>query len=751
MAVKTLSPGAALVYGVRQWRRPRGSRPAATENQAMKRAKTAAVAGTRPAYLDPDAPTDARVRDLLSRLTLAEKASQMRHESAAIPRLGIPRYDWWSEGLHGVARQGVATVFPQAIGLGATFDANLLRRVGSAISDEARAKFHARPAIERGRRYQGLTYWSPNINIFRDPRWGRGQETYGEDPFLTGLLGAAFVRGLQGDHPRYLKIAACAKHYAVHSGPEKDRHHFDARVSPKDLHETYLPAFKALVDAGVESVMGAYNRTNGEPCCGSRRLLVDILRGAWGFKGHVVSDCWAIRDFHTSHKVTKSPEESAALAVRMGCDVNCGCTYESILPAVEQGLLTEADIDACLARLLRTRFRLGMFDPDRRVPHTRLRPSVVDRPKHRALAREAAAKSIVLLKNRDGILPLAPERRNLYVTGPNAATLTPLLGNYYGVNGRMVTPLEGIVARSRERGLTVNYNPGCLLDRPNVNPMDWSSGEAARADAVVAVMGLSPLLEGEEGESIASATMGDRVDIGLPAGQLAYLRKLRAHPTPLIVVLATGSPLAVQEAHDLADAVLVMWYPGEEGGNALADVLFGDVSPSGRLPVTFPRSLEQLPPFEDYAMAGRTYRYMTDEPLYPFGFGLGYGEIAYSRPRLSARRIEAGQSVRAGCVVTNRGARATEEVVQLYLADLEASVPGPRCELKAVRRVALRPGASRTIAFTITPAMMEMVGADGDRRVEPGAFRVTIGGGSPGPRGLALGAPAPVEATFEVR
>lgn len=699
-------------------------------------------------YRDPTEPLDARVADLISRMTLEEKVSQMVYGSPAISRLDVPAYNWWNECLHGVARAGRATVFPQAIGLAATFDEDLIFRIATAISDEARAMHHA--AVEKGHRlrYGGLTFWTPNINIFRDPRWGRGQETYGEDPYLTSVLAAAFVRGLQGDHPKYLKAAACAKHYAVHSGPEADRHVFNARVSPKDLYETYLPAFKALVDAGVEAVMCAYNRTNDEPCCGSKTLLGKILREQWGFQGHILSDCWALVDLHQGHKVTNSPVESAALAVNSGVNLNCGSTFPYLVEAVQRGLVTEQTIDQSLTILLRTRFKLGLFDPPQLNPYSAISTDVIRCEKHQKLAREAAAKSIVLLKNTNNLLPLKKDMRRLFVTGPCATSSEVLMGNYYGVNDEMVTILEGITAKL-EPGSFIAYKQGFLLDRENLNPIDWTTGAAQEADAMVVVMGLTGLLEGEEGESIASPYKGDRKDIGLPPNQVNFLRRLRkGNDKPIIVVLTGGSPLAIPEVHELADAILFAWYPGEQGGHAVADLIFGDVSASGRLPVTFPKTTDQLPPYNDYTMASRTYRYMTDEPLYPFGFGLSYTHFQYSNLRLDATQIQKGDSIRATVTVKNVGRYPSEEVVQLYLTDLQASVQTPVYALKGFERVHLKPGQRRAVAFMITPEMMSVIDENGDSILEPGQFKVTIGGCCPGKRGVELGASESVQAVF---
>lgn len=704
-------------------------------------------------YLDPSQTLDARVNDLISRLTLEEKAQQMLMSTPAIPRLNIPEYDWWNESLHGVARSGVATIFPQAIGLGATFDEDLILRVSTAISDEARAMYNA--AADQGyhRRYSGLTFWTPNVNIFRDPRWGRGQETYGEDPFLTSRLGVAFVNGLQGDDPDYLKTAACAKHFVVHSGPEKLRHEFDAVASLKDMRETYFPAFKALVtEADVESVMCAYNATNGEPCCSSNFLLQEVLREEWKFDGHILSDCWALVDLYAEngHQVVASPEEAAALAVKRGVNLNCGDTYQHLVDAVNEGLLDEATIDQALATLLKTRFRLGMLDPEEANPYDDIPTEVINSETHRALAREAAQKSVVMLKN-DGVLPLQNDLSKYYVLGPTAASIDALLGNYYGVNPEMVTFMEG-VAGAIAPGSQLQYEPAFLLDRDNINPIDWTTGDAKASDVSIVVMGITSLLEGEEGASIASPYYGDRLDYNLPKNQINYLRKLREdNEKPIIAVITAGCPVNLAEVHELADAVLLAWYPGQEGGNAVADIIFGKTSPSGRLPLTFPKSLDQLPAYEDYSMNGRTYRYMTEEPLYPFGFGLSYTTFNYSQPELSAARIRRNENVEVKTTVTNTGEREAEEVVQLYISDEEASVDVPLYSLKAFRRISLAPGESEEVSFTITPEMMQIVNEEGESILEKGDFKVYIGGTTPNPRNQALGASLPVEAVFTVR
>lgn len=708
------------------------------------------VQAQKPAYLNTSLPIDARVKDLVSRLTLKEKVDQMMYTAPAIPRLNIPAYNWWNEALHGVARSGPATVFPQAIGLAATFDDKLALRESSAISDEARAMFNAFVKNNNRAQYAGLTFWTPNINIFRDPRWGRGQETYGEDPYLTSQMGVAFVKGLQGDNPKYLKTAACAKHFAVHSGPEKLRHEFDVNVSKKDLWETYLPAFHSLVNAGVAGVMCAYNSVDGQPCCANTYLLQDVLRDQWNFKGYITSDCWALVDIYQGHKYAATATEAAAVALKRGVDLNCGSTFPSLIDAVKQGLVTEKEIDSSLSVLLKIRFRLGLFDPPNANPYNRIPDSVVNSVSHRNLARKVAEESIVLLKN-DGVLPLKTNLDKYYVTGPNAAVIEPLIGNYYGVNKNMVTVLEGITGHVKP-GSQVTYRQGTLLSRENVNKADWASGDAKTADATIYVMGISDLLEGEEGESIASASSGDRLDYNLPSNQIDYLKKLKTgNKKPVIAVVTGGSPMNLSEVQKIADAVLLVWYPGEEGGNAVADVIFGKVSPSGKLPLTFPKSFDDLPPFTDYSMKGRTYRYMKAEPMFPFGFGLSYTTFTYSSLKLSGTAVEKNQSVEAELTVGNAGKVASDEVVQLYLTHLPGGENVPLYSLKGFKRIHLAAGASQKIKFEITPDMMKEVNEDGKSVLNNGEIKVSIGGSLPSSRSQELGAPKPVEASFYVK
>jgi beta-glucosidase len=705
----------------------------------------------QPAYLDPAHPLSERVKDLIARLTLEEKVGLMSHPAKDVPRLGIPAYNYWSEALHGVARNGRATVFPQAIGMAATWDRELIQRVASAIGDEARAKYHA--ALSRNgytAQYQGLTFWSPNVNIFRDPRWGRGQETWGEDPWFVGEMASAFVRGLQGNHPRYLKAAACAKHYAVHSGPESERHTFNAIVSRRELYDTYLPAFKRLVvDAKVEAVMGAYNRTLDEPCCASQLLLVDILRGEWGFQGHVVSDYGALGDLHKNHKITKDAAESAAMALQHGCDLGCDTVFDEIPQAIDRGLITEAAVDRALERTLGTRFKLGMFDPPEEVPFTSIPMDVVACPQHRQLAYQTAVESVVLLKNKEKILPIKPTTRKIFLTGPSATSLEVLLGNYYGFNNEMSTILEGITGRVPE-GMGMEYHLGALLKHPSEIGTTWAPRMAQSADVTIACVGSSPLLEGEEGESLLTPNNGDRDTLSLPSSQVEYIKQLATHRARIVLVVTGGSPLALGEVENLVEAIVFVWYPGQEGGKAVADVLFGDVSPAGKLPLTFPKSLDQVPPFEDYGMEGRTYRYMTQEPLYPFGFGLSYSRFEYADLSLERSEVSAGESLSLSVKVSNSGERAAAEVAQFYLSDLEASAPLPLHHLVGFERVFLQPGESRTLQFTLTSEMMSFFDEQGKLTLEPGDFRLEVGGCSPGERGLELGAPTPVTAMFRV-
>ncbi|HEV2860575.1 MAG TPA: glycoside hydrolase family 3 C-terminal domain-containing protein [Pyrinomonadaceae bacterium] len=830
-----------------------------------------------PPYKDTSLPIDRRVDDLVARMTLEEKIAQMMNGAAGVERLGVPEYEWWNEALHGVARAGIATVFPQAIGLAATWDPELIRRVADVISTEARAKHHEFARRGERKRYQGLTFWSPNINIFRDPRWGRGQETYGEDPYLTSRIGVAFVKGLQGDDPKYLKVAATAKHYAVHSGPEPERHSFDAVASERDMRETYLPAFRDLIVEGrAEGVMCAYNRTNGEPACANRKLF-DILRREWKFGGHVVSDCAAVEDIWKHHKFTKTEAEASALAVKSGTDLTCGREYRSLAQAVKDGLISEAEIDVAVKRLMRTRFRLGMFDPPEMVAYARIPFSENDSPAHRALALDAARESVVLLKNEANTLPLRKDLKTLAVIGPNADAPDVLLGNYNGQPSKSVTPLQGIAEKVAPATKVLYsqgvYQPGTLVAPVSTsafgpegvrgeyfNNKDWKgepalvradaqlnfnwgslspaqelhadnfsirwtgklvapesgkyllglsgngglrllldgravvedfanqrtrtltqeveleggraydlrveyqenanhyaaarlvwappSGQkmlredalakARQADAVVMVMGITPSVEGEEMKVNAEGFRGgDRTSLDLPKEQEDLIKEVHALGKPVVLVLLGGSAIAVNWADEHVGAVVEAWYPGEEGGTALADVLFGDYNPSGRLPVTFYKSASQLPPFEEYGMQGRTYRYFKGDPLYPFGHGLSYTKFAYGKLKLSASDVRAGEGLTVSAEVQNVGAREGDEVVQLYVTDEASAYPVPVRSLAGISRVRLRPGEKRTVTFKLDARQLSVIDDRGRRVVEPGRFAVSVGGKQPGFKGRA--------------
>lgn len=681
-----------------------------------------------------------RVELLINCLSVDEKVSQLLNASSQIDRLDIKSYDWWNEALHGVARGPKATIFPQAIGLASTFDRDLIQKVGNTISDEARAvNNYLLKNNKESIRYMGLTFWSPNVNIFRDPRWGRGQETYGEDPFLSGQIGASFIKGMQGNHPKYLKTAACAKHFAVHSGPEADRHGFNAIVNQQDLYETYLPAFKSCVDAGVEAVMCAYNRTNNEACCGSPTLLQNILREQWNFKGHVVSDCGAIKNFHRNHKLTKTPEESAALALKSGTNLNCGSTYKSLKNALEKGLVTEQDINNGLRPLLKTRFKLGMFDAPEINPYSNIGLEVIHSEKNIQLSKEVAQKSIVLLKN-NGVLPLKKDINQLYVSGPLAGDVRTLIGNYHGLGGNLVTLLEGVV--SKVSPITrINYRAGALINQPNKNNGDNYSGMARSADATIIGLGLTIVMEGEENEAIGSANKGDNISMELPENQMKYLRKMRGnHKKPLIVVVFAGCPLDLTEVSALADAVIYAWYPGEQGGHAIADVIFGDVSPSGKLPITFPKNKEQLPAYKDYAMKGRTYKYMTKEPLYPFGYGLTYAQLDITDITIDSKIIKKNTSQNIEVTLTNKGNYTIEEVLQLYIS-LKGNNKGiPLSSLKDFKRVILKPNQTLKINFELDTDVFNYVNENGKTQRHKGAAEIIIGNASPGKRSKALGA-----------
>ena len=837
------------------------------------------ISQTKFQFQNTNLSTQERVESLLSEMTLQEKIAQMRYQSPAIDRLGIPEYNWWNECLHGVARAGYATVFPQSISIAASWDTELIHQVANAISDEARAKHHE--FLRRGMHgiYQGLTFWSPNINIFRDPRWGRGHETYGEDPYLTGQMGLQFVKGLQGDDPKYLKVVATAKHFAVHSGPEPSRHVFNATVSERDLRETYLPAFRTLVvDGEVYSVMGAYNRLHGQACCASTELS-GILRNEWGFKGYVVSDCWAISDIWQSHKVAKDEAEAAALAVKQGTDLECGDTYKALPEAVKRGLLTEKDIDVSVGRLMTARMKLGMFDPDEKVAYAQIPFSVNDNPAHDYLARVAARESIVLLKNSNKTLPLKKTFSRIAVIGPNADEIESLWGNYNGIPSHPVTVLQGIKNKvapqteviyaqgselangisklvpipsvyletedGKQGALGEYYANNKLEGQPLFTRIDdnidfyWESGSpdprmpvdnfgirwttflkvpqtgsyeiggwsmpsfkifyegkeivggnnehsafhdskmlklesgkryklvfdyanyhgdgdakllwatpqpnmlpqaveaAKKSDVVILVLGLNQRLEGEEMPiQVDGFKGGDRTHLNLPKTQSDLMEAIKATGKPVVLVLINGSALSINYAAENLDAILTAGYPGQEGGNAVADVLFGDYNPAGRLPVTYYQSVEQLPAFENYDMEGRTYRYFRQTPLYPFGFGLSYTRFTYSDLNLQ-KEAKVGDNIKVSVQVTNSGERDGDEVVQLYLTDEKASTPRPIRSLEGFKRISLKKGESQTVEFKIEPRQLSMINDKNKLVVEPGYFTISVGGKQPGFTGSA--------------
>lgn len=682
-----------------------------------------------------------RAEELVSRMTIEEAASQLRFDAPAIERLGIPEYNWWNEGLHGVARAGTATSFPQSIALGATFDEELMGKIGETVSTEGRAKYNEISAMGDRDIYKGLTFWSPNINVFRDPRWGRGQETYGEDPYLISRLAIPFIKGLQGDG-EYMKVAACAKHFAVHSGPEAKRHEFDAKATPKDMRETYFPAFEACIkEADVEAVMGAYNRTNGEPCCG-HSYIKDIIRDEWGFKGHFVSDCWAIRDFHEHHKVTKNSEESAALALNKGCDLNCGCTYVHLMKAYNKGLVTEDAIRGAAVRLFTTRFLLGMFD---KTEYDNLNYLDVETKESIALAKRASDEAVVMLKN-DGILPVNKDKvKVISVIGPNADARRPLMGNYYGTSSEYITALEGI-RKAAGDDVRILYSEGCDLSLTKPDPLsrDYNTlaeAEAVmrRSDLVILCIGLNETLEGEEGDQGNQYASGDKKDLAFPRPQLKLIEAVIKTGKPFVTVVMTGSAMDLTRLSETSSAILQAWYPGARGGLSIGDIIFGKVNPSGKLPVTVYRSTEDLPDFEDYSMKNRTYKYIEKAPLYPFGFGLTYGRLEISGASASdtsASARENGLDITVS--VKNNGTLKTGEVVQLYAKALEDKNEVRNFKLVGFKRICLEAGASEDVVISITSDSLKVVKEDGSKAVPEGKIAIYAGFGQPDERTAEL-------------
>ena len=693
-----------------------------------------------------------RAKELVAQMTLEEKVGQTLYQAPAIPRLGIKAYNWWNEALHGVARAGTATVFPQAIGMAATFDEDLLEQVGDAVSTEARAKFNMQQKADDTDIYKGLTFWAPNVNIFRDPRWGRGHETFGEDPYLTSRLGVRYVMGLQGHDEDYLKAAACAKHFAVHSGPESVRHEFNAEVSEQDLRETYLPAFKACVQEGkVEAVMGAYNRTNGAPCCGNSYLLQDILRKEWGFEGHVTSDCWAIKDFHEGHLVTSTPVESVSMAMNNGCDLNCGNLFHFLTQAVENGMVDEKRLDEAVENLFMARMKLGVLDKKEENPFDKIPYTVVDSEEMRKLNREVARRSVVLLKNENHILPLDKKKlHTIGVIGPNADSRKALVGNYEGTSSRYITVLEGIEDYVGEN-VRVLYSEGCHLyrDRTSNLAMEHDRDSEVRAvceasDVVIAVVGLDATLEGEEGDTGNEYGSGDKPNLNLPGLQPDIIRIAKESGKPVIVVLLAGSAMALSWEDEHVDAILDGFYPGAQGGAAIAEILFGGANPEGKLPITFYQTTEELPEFTDYAMKGRTYRYMENEALYPFGYGLSYTTYAYGNLEC-VKPFDAQDGITVQVTVTNTGDREGTETLQVYVKAKREGTPNP--QLKYVKKITLKPGESVTEEIPLSPEAFMLYDEKGNFTLEKGAYDIFVGGCQPDARSAALTGNAPQKLT----
>lgn len=690
-----------------------------------------------------------RAKELVSQMTLREKVAQTLHAAPAIPRLGIKAYNWWNEALHGVARAGVATVFPQAIGLAATFDEDFMHEVADVISTEGRAKFNMQQKFNDTDIYKGLTFWSPNINIFRDPRWGRGHETLGEDPYLTTRMGVRFIEGLQGDDERYIKVAACAKHYAVHSGPEDIRHSFNAEVSKQDLYETYLPAFKACVqEAKVEGVMGAYNRVNGEPACGSRTLLKEILRKDWGFDGYVTSDCWAIKDFHEHHKVTNSPVESVALAMNEGCDLNCGNIFVCLEDAVNQGIVDEKRLDEAVETLLTIKMRLGIFDDQEKVPFSKITYSVVDCKEHRMLNKKAAQKSVVLLKN-DGTLPLNKKNlKTIGVIGPNANNRRALVGNYEGTASEYVTVLEGIQEYVGD-SVRVMYSEGCHLYLDKTSGLAMPNDRLSEvkeiceeSDVIIGCFGLDSGLEGEEGDQGNQFASGDKPNLKLPGIQEEIIREMYNSNKPIILVLLSGSALAIGWEEEHLPAILQGWYPGAQGGRAIAAILFGEYSPEGKLPVTFYRTTEELPAFTDYAMKGRTYRYMKQEALFPFGFGLSYTSFEIKKAFIDTDVISPDGEIKCTVDIANTGAMRGAETIQIYIKVLQDNTPNP--QLKCLRKIELEPGENRTVEMLLPAKAFGLYDEEGQFMLNKGEYEIYIGTSQPDSRSIRLTGKKPI-------
>lgn len=691
-------------------------------------------------FRNPDLPLDERVQDIISRLTLEEKVQLMKHAAPAVPRLGIPAYNWWNEALHGVARtKEKVTVFPQAIGMAATFDTEALQLMGDMTSSEGRALFNEDlKAGKTGSIYRGLTYWTPNINIFRDPRWGRGQECYGEDPYLTGKMGSAIVRGLEGSDSHYLKAVACAKHYAVHSGPEGNRHSYDAHVSLYDLWDTYLPAFRELVTkAKVHGVMCAYNRLEGQPCCGHNELLQDILRNQWKFDGYVTSDCWAVSDFAKYHKTHSNDTEAVADAVLAGTDLECGDLYQKLQQGVERGIISEKEINVSLARLFEIQFKLGMYDPADRVPYSTIGREVIECDAHKAHAYKMAQESMVLLKNHKNILPLNPKKiKRIALIGPNMDNGSTLLANYFGVPSEIITPYKSLKKRF---GNTIQIDTltgvGIVQKLEGAPSFAQVAAQAKKADIIIFVGGISADYEGEAGDAGAAGyggfASGDRTTMKLPAVQTELMKELKKTGRPLILVNMSGSVMSFDWESRNADAILQAWYGGQAAGDAITDVLFGDYNPAGRMPLTTYMNDEDLPDFEDYSMANRTYRYFKGDVRYPFGYGLSYTTFAY-QPLSNASVVKTGESIKVTTTVTNIGKRDGDEVVQLYVSHPQnGNTRVPLRALKGFKRIHLNKGESQTVTFMLSPEELALVDDKGNLVQKEGPVELYIGGGQP--------------------
>jgi len=669
---------------------------------------------------------DERTQDLVARMTLDEKISLLGYNSVAIPRLGIPAYNWWNEALHGVARAGTATIFPQSIGLAATFNDELVGKVANVISTEARAKYNLAIAKDRHLQYMGLTFWSPNINIFRDPRWGRGHETYGEDPYLTSQMGIAFVKGMQGNDPMHLKTAATAKHFAVHSGPEGERDKFDAIVDEKDLRETYLYAFQKLVGAGVESVMSAYNSINGIPSSINAKLLDTILRKEWEFKGHIVTDCGALDGVFESHHATNSHIATAAAAIKAGINLDCSSILQKeVKMAVEQKLISEKEIDASLEKLLKTQFKLGFYDNPLTNQFSKYNKDSIHNNAHIELAKKVAEQSIVLLKNNHNLLPFAKDKyESIMIVGPNATSYDALIGNYHGLSNKAVNFVEGIT-NAMDPATRIEYDLGCDYNDTIHFGGIWAAGNAK---LTIAVMGLSPVLEGEAGDAFLSKSGGDKTNINLPESEIVYLRKLRESvKTPIIVVITAGSNVDIASIEPYADAILYAWYPGEQGGNALANILLGKISPSGRLPITFYKSVNDLPDYKSYAMKGRTYRYYNGEVVYPFGFGLSYSTFEYKQTKINQTKYKIEDTISINTTITNTGNMDAAEVIQAYI-EYPSLERMPLKELKYFKRIEIKKGGSENVKMNIPLSELKKWDLKLNTwKLYPGKYKIVLG------------------------